>query len=84
MDPIIAWDAVQSWPAADRLAFAVRLWDDAVGEGFQPEPSEELTAELDARLDAHEADPTNVMTWEQVVERVRGRGQLPVPGEPGA
>ena len=73
MDPIIAWDAVQSWPAEDRLAFAVRLWDDAVDHGMQPEPSEELAAELDARLAAHDADPTNVLTWEQVVERVRGR-----------
>ena len=73
MDPIIAWAAVQSWPAEDRLAFAVRLWDDAVDHGMQPEPSEELAAELDARLAAHDADPANVLTWEQVVERVRGR-----------
>ena len=73
MDPIVAWDAVKSWPAADRLAFAVRLWDDAIDDGLRPEPSEELAAELDARLDAHDADPTNVLTWEQVVERVRGR-----------
>ncbi len=73
MDPIVAWDAVKSWPAEDRLAFAVRLWDDAIGHGVRPEPSEELAAELDARLDAYDADPTNVLSWEQVVARVRGR-----------
>lgn len=73
MDPIIAWDAVQSWPAEDRLAFAVRLWDDAINEGWRAEPSEELAVELDARMAAHDADPTKVLTWEQVVERVQAR-----------
>ena len=32
---------------------------------------ENLVAELDRRLAAHEADPTNVRTWEHVLARVR-------------
>jgi len=72
MDQTITWQTVQSWPAQDRLAFAVRLWDQLVTDGWQPEPSDDLAAELDRRLAAHEADPTNVRTWEQVLERVRG------------
>jgi hypothetical protein len=36
-----------------------------------PEPTEDLVAELDCRLTAHEPNPANVRTWEQIVERVR-------------
>ena len=50
----------------------ILAWDDAVDHGFQPEPSDDLAAELDARIDAHDADPTDVLTWEQVIERIRG------------
>jgi len=73
MNPIMAWEAVQSWPVEDRLAFAFRLWDQLIEEGLQPEPTEELGVELDRRLAAHEADPGNVRTWEQVLERIRRR-----------
>jgi putative addiction module component (TIGR02574 family) len=73
MNPAIAWEAVQSWSMEDRLAFAFRLWDQLVEEGLQPEPTDELAAELDQRLAAHKADPDNVRTWEQVLERIRGR-----------
>jgi putative addiction module component (TIGR02574 family) len=72
VDPQAAWDAVQSWPAADRIAFATRLWDDALADGGA-EPSDDFDAELDRRLDAHDADLGNVLTQEQVRERFRGR-----------
>jgi putative addiction module component (TIGR02574 family) len=55
----------------DRLDFVFRLWDQLVEDGWQPEPTDDLIAVLDRRLAAHEADPTNVRTWEQVLERVR-------------
>ena len=72
VDPTTAWQAVQSWPVEDRLAFAFRLWDQLVMDGWRPEPTDDLAAELDRRLAAHEADPTDVRTWEQVLERIRG------------
>ncbi len=39
-------------------------------------PDDDLELELDARLAAHEANPTDVRTSEQVRERFRRRGQL--------
>jgi putative addiction module component (TIGR02574 family) len=54
-----------------QLAFVFRLWDQLVDGGWQPELTDDLKTELDHRLAAHEADPTNVRTWEQVMERVR-------------
>jgi putative addiction module component (TIGR02574 family) len=73
--PTTAWEAVQSWPQEDRLQFAFRLWDQLVADGWQPEPTDDLVAELELRLAAHEADPTNVRTWEQVVRRVRKKDE---------
>jgi putative addiction module component (TIGR02574 family) len=70
MDPIMTAQAVREWPAEDRLELVFRLWDQLVEDGWRPEPDEDLNAELDRRLAAHEADPTNVRTWEQVLQRV--------------
>jgi putative addiction module component (TIGR02574 family) len=55
----------------DRLTLVFELWDQIVEDGWRPEPTDELNAELDRRLAAHAANPTNVRTWEQVLERVR-------------
>ncbi len=71
MDPTTVLQAVQEWPVDVRLEFMSRLWDQLLEEGWQPGASEELAAELDRRLAAHEANPGNVRTWEQVLQRVR-------------
>jgi putative addiction module component (TIGR02574 family) len=39
------------------------LWDELI------EPSEELKTELDRRLSAYKANPTNLFTWDQMLER---------------
>ncbi len=71
MDQQAVWDAVQAWPVEDRIEFASRLWDQIVDDGWQPELTDELRAELDRRWASYEADPTNVVTWEQIVEHIR-------------
>lgn len=62
---------MREWPVEDRLEFLFRSWDQLVEDGWRPEPDDELAAELDRRLAAHEADPANVRAWEQVLERLR-------------
>lgn len=71
MDPTIALQEVQAWPIEERLAFLFCAWDQIVDSGWQPELTEELRTELDRRLAAHQADPSQVLTWEQVVAQVR-------------
>ena len=73
MDPETLLQVTRTWSNQDRLAFALRLWDDLVESGWQPEPDDELAAELDRRLDAHEANPTDVLTSEEVWERILGK-----------
>jgi putative addiction module component (TIGR02574 family) len=63
--------AVREWPVADRLDLVFDLWDQILEDGWQPDPDEELLAELDRRVAMHEADPTNTCTWEQVLDYVR-------------
>ena len=71
MDPTTTLQAARQWSVEDRLEVVFGLWDQLVEDGWRPEPTDELVAELDRRMAAHEADPTNVRTWEQVLERVR-------------
>jgi len=55
----------------EQLDFGFRVWDSLLDSGWQPELTDELKAELDRRLAAHQADLENVLAWEQVVARVR-------------
>jgi putative addiction module component (TIGR02574 family) len=71
MDPKTTLQAMQSWPVEEQMDFLFRAWDQLIDSGWQPELTEEMGTELDRRLAAHEADPGTVLTWEQVVERVR-------------
>jgi len=71
VDPISTLQAVQAWPVEEQLEFLFRAWDQVIDGGWQPEVTEELRAELDRRLAAHQANPSNVLTWEQVVASVR-------------
>ena len=72
MDQQTVWQAVQAWSADEQIEFISRVWDNLVDSGWQPELTDELQAELDRRWAAYQADPTNVYTWEQVVERIKG------------
>ena len=71
MDPTTTLQALQAWPVEEQLEFLFRAWDQLIDSGWQPELTEELRAELDRRLAAHAPDPGNVLTWEQVLARVR-------------
>lgn len=62
---------VQTWPLQEQVDFAFQVWDAIVDAGWRPELTEELKAELERRIAAHEADPTRVLTWEQVLAHVR-------------
>ena len=71
MDPATALQAMQAWPVEDRLTFIFNAWDQLLDGGWRPELTGEIAAELERRLRAHEADPGNVLTWDQIVAHVR-------------
>jgi putative addiction module component (TIGR02574 family) len=59
-------------PVADRIQLVEALWDTVPEESATP-ISAEQRAELNRRLDAYEANPEDVLTWNQVLEQLRGR-----------
>ncbi len=63
--------AIESWPVDQQIDFVEQVWDRIVDRGWQPAVTEEMKAELDRRLAAHEANPENVLSWEQIVAHVR-------------
>ena len=75
LGPAKAQDALQSlfmsatWPTVRCSFYAAAA--KFVDNGWRPELTEELKAELDRRVTAHEADPTRALTWEQVLAHVR-------------
>jgi putative addiction module component (TIGR02574 family) len=71
MDPTATLHALQALPVEEQLDFLFRAWDHVLDSGWQPELTDELRAEIDRRLAAHEANPGNVLTWEQVVAHAR-------------
>ena len=73
MDKQAVWQAVQAWPLDDQFDFVHRLWDHIVDSGWQPEMTADLKAELDRRWANYQANPENVFTWEQLVQRIKGR-----------
>ena len=64
---------LRSLPVDERLRVVEAVWD-SIADDAAPVPlSAGQRAELDRRLDAHAANPEDVLTWDQVLERLRGR-----------
>jgi putative addiction module component (TIGR02574 family) len=62
---------IESWPPDDQLELAQRIWDRLVDTGWQPTLTEEQKQELDRRLDALDANPNDVVSWDEIVRHVR-------------
>ena len=67
MDRASALVELQTLPLEERLEFVFDAWDQIDAAGWQPEMPAELKIEIERRLKAHAADPSRVLTWEQVV-----------------
>lgn len=59
----------------DRLALVQEIWDSIAAEADQVPLTEVQRKELERRLAAHAADPTNVIPWEEVKARALARAR---------
>ena len=57
----------------ERLKVVEAVWDSLADEAAPVPLSSKQRVELDRRLDAYEANPEDTLTWDQVLERMRGR-----------
>ena len=58
---------------SDKLMLVNELWDELAANPHQIPVSDEVTAELDRRMEEYRKDPTAVTTWEEVQLRVLGQ-----------
>ena len=56
---------------SEKLVLATELWD-AFDADREPEVDQEILAELNRRMEHFQANPTEVMTWESVKQRLLG------------
>ncbi|MBW3624674.1 MAG: addiction module protein [Armatimonadetes bacterium] len=71
MDRMAVLREVDSWPVEERLRLMEAVWDSMVESGWEPELTDAQKTELDRRLADLEAQPDNVVSWEDVQAHVR-------------
>ena len=64
---------VESWPVDERVRLLRDLWDRLQERGLDPEPGEELQAELDRRIEEMDQNPAAGVPWEVVKARLAAR-----------
>ena len=57
----------------DRIHLVQAIWDSVAAEQTYPDLTEAQQEELDRRIAAHEANPDNVLTWEEIKASLRKR-----------
>ena len=57
---------INALPIEDRLRLVHEIWDGIAAEKPVIELSDAQRQELDRRISAYEANPENVLTWEEV------------------
>jgi putative addiction module component (TIGR02574 family) len=65
--------AANSLSIDDRIRLVEAIWEGIEGEAPMPELTEAQKQELDRRLAEHEANPDDVIPWEQVKADIEGR-----------
>jgi putative addiction module component (TIGR02574 family) len=64
-------DSIEHWPLDEQVALAEQLRERLVTQGWVPDSSAAQLAEIERRLADAEANPDDVVTWDDVVNHVR-------------
>ena len=62
---------IQTWPPEHRLRLIEEVWDGLSEEGHETELTDGMKELLDQRLAALDADPDDVVTWDEIEAYVR-------------
>jgi putative addiction module component (TIGR02574 family) len=73
MSTLLASLGLDQLPRADRLALVQELWDSITAEGPPPPLTEAQRQELERRVAEDNANPGDVIPWEQVKARTAAR-----------
>ena len=61
--------AAKTLPLAERVELVVALWETIVAEGFEPPLTPAQAKELDERLQAHQDNSQDVVSWEDIKKK---------------
>jgi putative addiction module component (TIGR02574 family) len=61
-------DTVNSLPLAERIELVEAVWESITEGGYEPPLTPEQSDELDRRLEAHQRNPNDVISWESIKE----------------
>jgi len=71
MDKQATLDVLETWSPEDRIDFLFDAWERLTQSGWQPRISDAQKTEFDRRLDALNAAPDDVVSWESVERYVK-------------
>ena len=66
---------VETWHIDDRIRLVQDVWDRLADQGYEPELTEEMKAELDRRIEEMDRNPDAGIPWEAAKARVLARFQ---------
>lgn len=73
MDITATLNEIVNLKIEDRIRLVQAIWDNIEAEQAYPEFTDEEKQELDDRIAESDANPDNVMTWEEVRNFIRKR-----------
>ena len=53
-------------PLAEQIELIDALWESVVKQGYEPPLTPEQSVELDRRLEAHQRNPDDVVSWDTI------------------
>lgn len=77
MSPALAALGIDRLSVDERIALVEEIWDTIAAEAERTPPTAAQRAELERRLAAHEANPGEVIPWEQIKAEARARFDRP-------
>lgn len=74
MDIATKLNEIAALSIEDRILLVQAIWDGIADEQAYPDLTEAQKHELDCRIDDHDSEPDNVLTWEDINASVRKQG----------
>lgn len=71
MDITATLNQIKALSIEDRIHLVQAVWDSIAAEQACPDLTKEQQQELDRRIAAYEANPNEVMTWEEIKASIK-------------
>lgn len=72
MDITATLNEIAALSVEERIRLVQAIWDGIAAEQVYPEPTEVQKREIDRRMTEYEANPDEVLTWEEIKSSIQG------------